>query len=555
MPAAAGESLLTTLFADVHYYFADPSTKPPHHRFDRGSYVYVYHNSHLHQAKLEIANHAGTPEQDAFSAYLLGARVEFSYKHPTLVSLRVDAVVPDQTQWHLPSYNERNERKYLYKLNTLHLYLWTERDAATLLGHLKAVMPASRLDISDAPSAAANVTPVKATSPAEHRDSMSPVVQQLEKTAIGTHFPRAGSAVSAQSLPGPPTPATPAGASSPPVSPPQQTIAAPFAYNPAAPPAPEPIAYREKTPPPLDDGTGTGLQNVAKYDAMPQQYANVPQGYQNSAQATPQGAYFPGHVPQSPGFTGPPLASPQTAQFPGQMPPPPSGPSPAQQQQQQQYAPSFGSPPTTGHSPQHLPSFAGPPSNNHTPQPTSPPPHQQSFHRQSSYSGPPVQQFASYPSTTPSFGPNAIATPGFSTIQPPTPSAPPAYAGHTPLSSPGLPPPPPSQPQAYNPAATQQQQPPRSQQHQTFGYSSYNYTATHVSHQPAINSYGQYTGDIHTQLYRHTEAEAAHSHGHGAKKERPVVGERSETKERLEQRVQGVEKRVGGFLKRLDKLI
>jgi hypothetical protein len=54
-------------FADVHYYFSPPTTKPPHHRFDKASYVYLYHSPIQQRGRIEIANHAGTPDQDAFN--------------------------------------------------------------------------------------------------------------------------------------------------------------------------------------------------------------------------------------------------------------------------------------------------------------------------------------------------------------------------------------------------------------------------------------------------------------------------------------------------------
>ena len=40
--------------------------KPPHHRFDKRSYVYLYHDALNRRGRLEIANYAGTPDQDAF---------------------------------------------------------------------------------------------------------------------------------------------------------------------------------------------------------------------------------------------------------------------------------------------------------------------------------------------------------------------------------------------------------------------------------------------------------------------------------------------------------
>lgn len=54
-------------FADVHYYFSPPASKPLHHRFDKSSYVYLYHDAINKRGRLEVANHAGTADQDAFT--------------------------------------------------------------------------------------------------------------------------------------------------------------------------------------------------------------------------------------------------------------------------------------------------------------------------------------------------------------------------------------------------------------------------------------------------------------------------------------------------------
>ncbi|GAB7358551.1 hypothetical protein MBLNU230_g2613t1 [Neophaeotheca triangularis] len=441
MPALSGEKLLTTLFADVHYFFSDPTTKPQHHRFDRGSYVYVYQNLEQHTAKLEIANHAGTPEQDAFSGYLDRASIKYSYKQPGVCGILVDgASMQGHSQWHLPSYNERNEQKYLYRIHSLDIYLWTERDGTALLGHLKNVMPADRMNIRDTPQAKA--------SPAEHRDSMSPVVQQLEKASIGAQFPpRTESASTAQSLPGPPTPASTGASSTPQAS-------APMAYNPAAPPAPEPIAHREKTPPPPEDGNSAGLSGAPK-----QQYASTPAGgFPGSGQATPQQSYFTGPPSQSnnhPGasaFPGPPQRS-ASGSVPGSFPPPPpGGPSPSQQ---------------------------------------------------SSYS----------PSN-------------FQSGQ------------QTPLQSPGLPPPPSSQP------------PPGD-------YSNYNYQQQQAQ-SGAYNALGGYAGNTHSQVYRPTESEAPFVGEDSEKQQQPrpqAQSEGSQGRLRLEDRMQGFEKGMGRFFKKIDRKI
>lgn len=53
-------------FGDVHYFYGPPTASPPHHRFDKGSYVYLFENAHERRARLEVANQPGTEEQDAF---------------------------------------------------------------------------------------------------------------------------------------------------------------------------------------------------------------------------------------------------------------------------------------------------------------------------------------------------------------------------------------------------------------------------------------------------------------------------------------------------------
>ncbi|CAK4031674.1 Hypothetical predicted protein [Lecanosticta acicola] len=499
MPAGPGESLVTTVFGDVHYYFGKPSSVPQHHRFDRGSYVYLFNNAAQRQAKLEIANHAGTAEQDAFDGYLNAATVQYSHLQPTLFTIVVHpAAVQDQSMWHLPGFDERNQQKYMYKLHTIDLYLWTERDANSFLGHLKTILSREQLDIKNAPASS--------TPHAEHRDSMSPVVQQLEKTAIGSAFPpRAISAVSAHSLPGPPTPAS--AESLKPVT--------PLAYNPAAPAAPEPVQYREKTPPPPDDGTGTGLNNAAKYDTVPQQpYA--PGSYQNSAQTTPHNAYFSGppqhrSISSQSSFPGPP----------GGVPPPP----------QQQRTPSF-----------------GPMAQSTVPQP--PPSNQTPFSRESSYGAAQAQtQYANYNPQQQTQYANYPGSPGFNSQLPPTPSAPPAYSAG-PLQSPGLPPPPPQQHQHLQ---QQQQQQQGQQQTPGGGYSNYSYSAAQNAQAGDVNTHGAYTGDMHSQVYRPTEAEAT---SHHPKPRRTQTGSAStEGKNpKISESFGNLEGKVGKYLTKLDKL-
>ncbi|KAJ9643956.1 hypothetical protein H2199_003822 [Coniosporium tulheliwenetii] len=252
MPQLMGEVPLLTLFADVHYYFSPPTARPLHHRFDKTSYVYLYHHPGQGRGRLEIANNAGTAEQDAFMGYLDTVQVDRSYKHPNLFTITVDgrgvanghsspSPQQDMSQWYLPTYDLRSEAKYMYRLHSIDLYFWTTDDADKFLEALKRVVPEDQIRLRD-----------KSSSQYEHRDTMSPVVQKLEQVAISKPYQgRTASVSTTKSYQGPPTAASTSSisATSPPPTeaPPHY---APMAYNPAAPAAPEPIAHREKTPPP-----------------------------------------------------------------------------------------------------------------------------------------------------------------------------------------------------------------------------------------------------------------------------------------------------------------
>ncbi|KAI9825888.1 MAG: hypothetical protein M1832_000829 [Thelocarpon impressellum] len=272
MPQGPGEDLLLTVFADVHYYFGPPQSKPPHHRFDKGSYVYLYRNTSQSRGRLEIANNAGTPDQDAFSGFLDSTHTQYSHKQPSKVTLTVDGstlgppgTIPslpsDLRQWYLPALDPRNEAKYMFRLHTIDFYFWTTDDALLFLRSVGLLLPPAQIRVLDAP-----------VPPSAHVDAMSPVVQKLEHAAIsdGAYARRESGSVSATStsfhnpvLGGLPA-APPAG------GPPDTTKVgelpgdfAPLAYNPAAPAAPEPIKHREKTPPPPEAADGTGLAAAA----------------------------------------------------------------------------------------------------------------------------------------------------------------------------------------------------------------------------------------------------------------------------------------------------
>ena len=270
----------------------------------------------------------------------------------------------------------------MYRLHTIDLYFWTVDDATMFLDSLKRVVNSHQLQV---------ITNPNIPSHSEHKnDVMNPVVAKLEKAAI-SHTSRNPSISSAtQSFPGPPT--APAPTSSPPAN-----NYAPMAYNPAAPAAPEPIAHREKTPPPPDAADGTGLNSAAANDHLAHQYTNPLQA-SFAPQPTSSQPYMPGPPSRTPTFTGAPGAPGiQRQNTSGSLPPPPNSP----------------------------PAFAPPPSG--TPQYDAQGNPQPNVHRQSSV---PAQQYANYP------GSPGHAPPGYGSTASPLPS--PTYTPqqYQPMASP-----------------------------------------------------------------------------------------------------------------------
>lgn len=501
MPQLMGEVPLLTLFADVHYYFSPPTARPLHHRFDKTSYVYLYHHPAQGRGRLEIANNAGTAEQDAFMGYLDTVQVDRSYKHPNLYTITVDGRAAanghsspspqqDMSQWHLPTYDLRSEAKYMYRLHTIDLYFWTTDDADKFLEALKRVVPEDRIRLRD-----------RSSSHYEHRDTMSPVVQKLEQVAISKPYQgRTASVSTTKSYQSPPTAVSTSSTSTSATSPPSTEAPphyAPMAYNPAAPAAPEPIAHREKTPPPPDAQSGTGLAAAAQHDhSSPynsppqQQHPSYPQYQQQFHPSAP-------HSQSNPSFSPPLQRASTTSSFP--PPPPPQQPSSA-------------GPPTTQHA------FAPPPTDPYS-QPAQPGQQPGQMLRQHTTPA----SYAPYPQ------------------QQQQQQQPYADYAHPPLQSPGLPPPNPAAGAMPGPHAPP---PPTQPQH-----------IPHVQY-GQYGSYGQpqqaEAYNIHSQVYRPTNAEAAYGHhtednyGAQAPGAAPAGG-------RLEQGLGKVEKGVGRFLKRLDK--
>lgn len=76
-------------------------------------------------------------------------RAKYSFKHPTLISFTVES--SEAQEWNLPAYNLRNDHKYLHRLHTIDIYLWTEQDAIQLVNSLRRVLSPQQLIILDEP--------------------------------------------------------------------------------------------------------------------------------------------------------------------------------------------------------------------------------------------------------------------------------------------------------------------------------------------------------------------------------------------------------------------
>ncbi|MCJ1353614.1 MAG: hypothetical protein MMC33_003601 [Icmadophila ericetorum] len=496
--ASSKEERLLTLYADVHYYFDNPSPRPLHHRFDKGSYIYLYRDTEISRGRLEVANHAGTPEQDAFSGYLDASKICRSYKRPNLFTITVDAFKDEaakasEHQWRLPSTDPRDEGKYLFRLHTVDIYFWTLEDAETFQECAQRTLHQEQMEILDAPVV-----------PPPHNEVMSPVVAQLESIAIKDPAYHNGQTRNSRSESIHTT-------TSPPAREEAQTFT-PLAYNPAAPPAPEPIKHREKTPPPPEAAAGTGLVAAALQDEAhgyaPQQAGFVPSavGPQSLHSLSPQSRYQPsgyGSSPSYPSQTATQAASTPTAS----------------------YAPRTSSISTFSPPPTHSvgPSAANP----YIPQHSSPGPPQCSVASPLGHSmSPMANQFS--PSGTPLETPTSHIL-GNSYIDHP----------FQPLQH--------LQPQYADYLASQP--PPQQQQHTpTGGYSDYKYNDPQNRHHHHHSQDQDYA--IHSQVYRPTEEEADNHHG-----KKPGKGGSGQQPGKLEQKAEKVEKGLNKFLRKVEKKI
>lgn len=207
--------------------------------------------------------------------------------------------VQGQEEWHLPTYDPHNQNKYHYKLHSVDIYFWTPTDALQFVNGIRRVIAPSQCEILDEPG-----PPPRTHQP---QGEMSSVVQQLERVAIAD-----------SSMP-PTNPGAPSFAPPPVAAAPAAFV--PIPYNPAAPPAPEQIRHREKTPPP-EDGDVSPLHATLAADSMTPFSPGLvpPAGYGSKGPLSPA-LVPPAHFhppPGAPSFAPPPAAAP--APIPHQHP-------------------------------------------------------------------------------------------------------------------------------------------------------------------------------------------------------------------------------------------
>ncbi|KAI3401195.1 hypothetical protein diail_11900 [Diaporthe ilicicola] len=313
MAVRPGEENVATLFGDVHYFYSPPTDSPPHHRFDKGSYVYLFENAYEGRARIEVANKVGTDDQDAFDGFLDQVHVTYSYRQHCMVNLAVGDVEGHE-EWHLPTYDPQNQNKYHYKLHSLDIYFWTQQDALSFVNGVRRVLPPNQVDVQDEPG-----PPPRREQ--QHSVDVNPLVQKLENAAISDSNlppppPQNGRDSNSNShIPSfapPPISAVPTAESDHDAN--STTSPAsfvPMAYNPAAPAAPEQIRHREKTPPP-EDGDLNPLHARLAQDAgtpfSPGLVSGMPSHLSPLSPGIPPPQFSA--VPGAPSFPGPPVQSP-----------------------------------------------------------------------------------------------------------------------------------------------------------------------------------------------------------------------------------------------------
>ncbi|EXJ79397.1 hypothetical protein A1O3_08899 [Capronia epimyces CBS 606.96] len=533
MPPLPGEETLTTVYADVHTYFDAPTPRPFLHRFDKSSYFYIYYNSTRQTSRIEVALHPGTTDQAAFNGFVDSVKIVNSHTFPTKVTLVVDGISPsnaspasarpgrDPDEWRLASADPRDPGTNKYRIHTIDFYFWVEDDAKLVVDIFKRLLLPHQLDVDEVPGAH-EADEVHQDSTTD-RDLVSPVVQNLEHVAISDPAYHKDSRHESPSSPR--TEAAHSHSPLPPQASPQAQAAttsstslsanvghqssvnarapsaeyAPLAYNPAAPPAPEPIAHREDTPPPADAVDGTGLAAAAKHDSLHAYQPHVQTYGGAGALGPPPGPY--GHY----GSPLPPSFGPHAATI---------APQPA----------------STSISPQ--PSFGPQAASSHSTSPRT----SLSTH----YGLPATNTTSPDGSRHPSIAASAYQ---------PTGQDPNAHIfGQSPVQTPGT--------QFYSSLNEQPHKPLQHVQPQypdylaagqapVGGYSSYHYGQLQPQPQPGATAGNPY--DIHNQVYRPTEDEH-HTHHHSKPARTSSAQHKPSQAERLE-------KGVGKFFKKIEKKI
>ncbi|CAG8144105.1 unnamed protein product [Penicillium salamii] len=504
MPPLAGEERLVTLFADIHYYFTEPTQRPLpyHHRFDKGSFLYIYHNAAQNKARIEIANNPGSPGQDAFCGHMDNVHIRHTAQFPTLCTLTVEGMTPSpqqqqyaqeaalQHEWRLPSGDPRdnsNDFRDFPRLHTLDIYFWGTEDSTQFLDAAVQLLSNSQVETDREPAP-------------QPEQPMSSVVQQLESVAVSDPAYQNGQTRNSRSDPMAvsPAPQGPPQISSFPPPPPSgmpteqrssngptpaeekkdPASFAPLPYNPAAPAAPEPIQHREKTPPPEDGMVGTGLAAAVAAD--------------NGVPYTP-----PNQIIGGVGGIGAYASPPPSNQGPGL-----------------QYA----GPPSTG-----LPTYASPPPS-------------AGLQYSNSFSVQPTTQSPGM--TTPSHSQSFLSGQGHSNSRQGSMSfAPPPQDPNAHLYD----------QQVYG--GVKSQTPPQSQVAAPgSGFSNYSHSQSSVTQPQQLQRAGS-EYDIHSQVYRPTEIEAGGHNQKYAQKAMKNPGRSS----RLEEKAERLEGGMNRFLRKLER--
>lgn len=440
-----------------------------------------------------------------------------SHKHPTLCTITVDgnqahnaatssSIQHPEHHWRLPNTDPRNEGKYLFRLHTLDIYFWTDADATSFMNSVERMLEPQQVEIMD-----------RLQPPEPHEHLMSPVVQKLENVAIEDLAYRDGktrnSRPAAPAFSPPATAANDAGQEAPKSKDPESYK--PLAYNPAAPPAPEPIKHREKTPPPPEAETeGTGLSAAA---------------YSDHTQSISPLSHPTHGLPSQPPY--PTSAQPSTLSSP-----------------QQHGGPYASPPPFAG-----LSGLSPVPGGHASSMSSIPPPPPQSGRVSSISSAHALSRAASTQQ-----GPSSVTSPQTAFSPPPRDPNAQFFGGNKPLDSPSAqilgnsyvgPPPQPLQhlqPQYADYFANRPQQAPQGQAQQPLGgYSDHSYSQPHHHHHRHHSQQPDGDYDVHGQVYRPTEQEAKHHRPSNA----------GQPTGKLEHQAGRVDKGVNRFFKKLEKRI